>query len=187
MRSITLVTPPVREPVTLEEVKAWLKLETTDEDSTLLQLIGTARQMVEHYTSRALLAQTWRLVTTTPLALPFVVLPKAPTLKLLSAALQDDAGHETPLDLEGLWLDGDSDPQRLVMGATSLAGETGRGRVRFDLVFGYGEEAASVPDALRQAVLVMVAQAYEQRGAPDTPSVYPALALLAPYCLRRVS
>ena len=73
------------------------------------------------------------------------------------------------------------------MGASSLAAGTGRGQLRFDLVFGYGEEAASVPDALRQAVLVMVAQAYEQRGATDTPSVYPALALLAPYCLRRVS
>ena len=141
MSSLTLITPPANEPVTLEEAKAWLKIETADEDTLLLRLIATARQMVEHYTSRAVLEQTWRLVVQSPLALPVIVVSKAPAQRLVAA---------------------------------------------FDIVFGYGATPASVPEAIKQAVLVMVAQAYEQRSGVDGLSVYPALSLLAPLMLRRV-
>ena len=50
MLSIKLIMPPAVEPVTLDEAKTWLKLETADEDATLTRLIASARQMVEQYT-----------------------------------------------------------------------------------------------------------------------------------------
>ena len=182
MLSITLITPPVVEPVTLEEAKAWLKLDLGDEDAILTRLITTARQMVEHYTSRALVAQTWRLVIARPSALPFVWLPKAPARTLVAASLQAQGGAQTALDLSLFKLECDSEPPRLVWGSIG----DGSGMLSVDVVFGYGEGADNVPAALKQAVLVLVAQAYEQRGVVDTPALNPALALLAPFKLRRL-
>ena len=187
MLSLKLMTPPVHEPVTLEEAKAWLKIETADEDATITRLIATARQMVEHYTRRALLAQTWRLMLDRPQAVPFVLLPKAPTLKIVAAFMQGGDGLTTALDLSGIGLDADSDPQRLILRPLCLNALQATSAVGFDIVFGYGEESSSVPEALRQAVLVLVAQGYEQRAVVDMQAANPVLPLLAPYVLRRLS
>ena len=184
MSSLTLITPPANEPVTLEEAKAWLKIDTADEDALLLRLIATARQMVEHYTSRAVLEQTWRLVVQTPLALPVIVVSKAPAQKLVAAYVQSASGQQTALDLSNIRLDSLSQPARLILSNACLG--QGVGSYAFDIVFGYGATPDSVPEAIKHAVLVMVAQAYEQRSGVDGVSVYPALSLLAPLMLRRV-
>jgi uncharacterized phiE125 gp8 family phage protein len=54
-----LVTAPASEPVTLTQAKAQLRVDHSDDDALITQLITTARQYVEIITSRALLTQTW--------------------------------------------------------------------------------------------------------------------------------
>ena len=46
-RSLTTLTEPVNEPVTLVEAKAYLRVDTTDEDTLIATLITAARQWVE--------------------------------------------------------------------------------------------------------------------------------------------
>lgn len=57
--ALSLVTPPAVEPVTLAEAKAHLRVGLTDDDATITGLIVSAREYVETFTHRALIAQTW--------------------------------------------------------------------------------------------------------------------------------
>ena len=98
MLSIKLIMPPAIEPVTLDEAKTWLKLDTSDDDATVIRLIASARQMVEQYTRRALITQTWRLNLVKPPALPFIILPKAPVQQVVNGFTQSDATTQVPLD-----------------------------------------------------------------------------------------
>lgn len=60
MYSITTITPPVSEPVSVATLKASLRLNTSDEDSLLAGYITTARMQFEHLTQRAVFTQTLR-------------------------------------------------------------------------------------------------------------------------------
>src|SRR5690606_10645323 len=58
---LSLITPPDGEPVSLEQVKAHLRVDLDEEDDLLVSAyIPAARQACEAYLSRALLTQTWR-------------------------------------------------------------------------------------------------------------------------------
>lgn len=56
-----LITGPIEEPVTLDEIKVHLKAVSgvSDEDDYLTGLISAARREAEKFTRRAFLTQTW--------------------------------------------------------------------------------------------------------------------------------
>ena len=51
--SVTTLTPPASEPVSLAEAKTLLRIDAADEDTLLASLIVTARHTVETRTGRA--------------------------------------------------------------------------------------------------------------------------------------
>lgn len=53
---ITEVAPPV-EPVTVEKVREWLRIDSYEEDELLEELITSCRQAVENYTSCSLVGK----------------------------------------------------------------------------------------------------------------------------------
>lgn len=59
--ALTIVTDVTEEPVTLDEQKAHLRLDTDDDDAYLSKCIIAARQWVEGQTKRAIMDQTWDL------------------------------------------------------------------------------------------------------------------------------
>src|SRR3569832_1505142 len=56
-----LLQSPALEPLTLDEAKAYLRVEHSDEDETIAALLTAARLQVEAQTRRALITQGWRL------------------------------------------------------------------------------------------------------------------------------
>ena len=56
-----LLVPPTGEPVSLDEAKAWLRLDIADDDALVTALIPAARAIVEGETRRTLMTQTWRV------------------------------------------------------------------------------------------------------------------------------
>lgn len=58
---LDLVTAATTEPVTLAEAKNHLRLDGTDYDTDLNNMIVVARDAAESYTSRALVTQTWKV------------------------------------------------------------------------------------------------------------------------------
>lgn len=59
---LQLVTPASSYPITLDELKAHLYLDTSDDDSRLTSLIAAATDYIESYTNRAYVQQTWKMV-----------------------------------------------------------------------------------------------------------------------------
>ena len=57
--SLSLVTGPTEEPVTLDDQKVHLRLDADDDDAYVQSCITAARQWVEGQTHRAIMAQTW--------------------------------------------------------------------------------------------------------------------------------
>lgn len=136
----TLIAGPGEEPVSLDDAKAWCRIDGTDDDELLAALTTAARLQVESATSLALVTQSWRL--TLPHAPRLVVLPVAPVQSLSRAP-------------DGAVLQGDA-----VLLAAPVDDLT------IEYVAGYGD-ASTVPGDLKQAVKVLVAYWYEHR---DTAS-----------------
>lgn len=183
-----LIAPPASEPVTLAEAKAWLRVDTSDEDQAIAFLIGAARETVEAATRRALVAQSWRLALDdwpfTLLQRPEMALPLAP-LASVTAVRVYDAGGQPQLLTSALWrVVGATDRARMMFAAQPPRPGVPAGGIEIDCVVGYGA-AADVPAPLRQAILMLMADWFENRGdgegAQATPLPKRVAALLAPY------
>jgi len=55
----TLVQAPTEEPVTVAEMKDYLRVDTTTDDELIAALITAAREEIEDWTRRKFLTQTW--------------------------------------------------------------------------------------------------------------------------------
>jgi uncharacterized phiE125 gp8 family phage protein len=183
-----LIAPPAGEPVALAEARAWLRVDSSDEDQAIAALIVAARETVEAATRRALVAQTWRLTLDdwpfAPGARAEMALPLAP-LASVTAARVYDAGGQPQLLPSSLWrVVGAPDRARLIFTAQPPRPGVSASGVEIDCVAGYGA-AADVPAPLRQAILMLAADWFENRGdgddAPATPLPKRVAALLAPY------
>jgi hypothetical protein len=52
MQNVTITTQPAIEPVTIDEVKQFMRVDTSDDDDLIGQLITSARQLCEEHTRR---------------------------------------------------------------------------------------------------------------------------------------
>jgi len=179
--SLSLTTSPAAEPVTLDEAKAHLKVDTTDDDALITSLISAARARAEWHTGRAFVTQSWTLWLD---ALPCdgiieVPLPPLQSVASITAYALDDSA--TVLDAATWQVDTASSPARLMLKPNASPPVNLRALNAIAIAFtaGYGD-ADDVPAPVKQAVLVIVAWLYANRGdiASETPQE--ALALLAP-------
>jgi len=58
---LKLTTAPAIEPVTLDEARNHLKIDSSEDNSLISALITTARQLAEKETKRAFITQTWEM------------------------------------------------------------------------------------------------------------------------------
>jgi uncharacterized phiE125 gp8 family phage protein len=185
--SSILLSGPALEPVTLEEAKAYLRVEHDDDDDVIAALIAGARVHVEAQTRRALITQSWRLVRDAwPDDGRIVVLP-VPLRALSAARIHRSDGTAQELDTAGFIEDGAAAPAVLsyVSGAPPAPGRVVAG-IELDVEVGYGDAAADVPADLRQAIRLLIAHWYENRGLIAVGSAIAVLpqtvaALIAPY------
>jgi len=169
-----LVAGPALEPVSLTEAKLHLRVDGNDENTLVTALIAAARQEAESYTRRALVTQTWRY-TCDRLAAT-VTLPHQPLQSVTSIAIDG-------VTLAASNYEVDTSTGR-VKPLSGYAAE-GIGGIAITYVAGYGA-ASDVPQALRQAMLLMIGHWYEHREAVITGPIATELplaarALLAPY------
>jgi uncharacterized phiE125 gp8 family phage protein len=179
-----LLTPPAVEPLSLAEAKAFLRVETADDDSLIAALIAAGRIHVERQAGLALITQGWRLVLDCWPENGRIALRPTPVRALIAARVFDFDGEGRAVDLRPFVLDATTSvlsfrPWTLPMPTRIAAG------IELDVAAGFGDAAADVPEPLRQAVRLFVAHWYENRGvvggmqgAPLPPN---AAALVAAY------
>lgn len=162
-----LLSGPAAEPVSLDDAKAWLKLDTDDEDALVTTLVTAARLHVEGTTGRALLTQSWRLVLDDWPQVGLVRLPVAPLQSLTAITAYDINGDPVTLATDGVLWDAQAAPSLLYLPAgfgDEVILRPFQG-VEIDYVAGYGTDPTEVPATLRQALLLLVAYWFEHRDA----------------------
>lgn len=178
-----LLSGPSTEPLTLADLKVFLRVTHQEEDAVLALLITTARQMVESASSRILLAQTWRVFLDAWPPSGLIVAPLAPVTSILAARLRHGDGSETALPADLFTLRGDRTPAVIAFERPRAPAPTRPlGGIELDLALGH-EAAADVPADLVQAVRLLAAHLYERRDEAAGGGLLPegVVALLKPY------
>lgn len=180
--SLTLLSPPAAEPVTLAELKDHMRVTAADEDAVVNGMLITAVRAVEARGRLALMPQTWRLTLD---AVPdeTVFLPLAPVASVDAVTVLDGAGAPQAVDAS-LYEVALGSPGRLRPAGPWPAQGVAIDAVQIDFTAGY-PDAASVPEPLKQAVKLLAAHFFETREAAGAERVFAVPqtvdALIAPY------
>lgn len=181
--SSILLTAPAAEPLALDEARLFLRVEHTDDDELIAALIAGARLHIEAQTRRALITQIWRLgLDAWPESGRINVRP-APLQAVTAARIYDADGNAETLDLQSFVRVLDGTEISFVPWAMPAPGRLASG-IELDLRVGYGDTAVMVPEPLRQAIRLLIAHWYENRGlVVDAAAALPetVAALIAPY------
>ncbi len=183
---------PGAEPLSLEEVKAYLRIDGANEDSLLQSLILTSRLHIEVALGLAMMSQSWKLVLDDWPQKGVVELPIAPVKQISDVRIVGQDGSPQSLDGSDYDVDTSGRPARLFKrrGTWPAPGRK-RGGIDVDIGAGFGETASEVPEPMRQALLLLVAHWYEHRdpieiGAPSTAVPAAVSRLLNPYRVVRL-
>lgn len=164
---LKLATAPALEPVLLPAAKLQIRVDGTDEDTLITQLITLARKEVERLSNRLLITQSWDYVLDAFPASPFDI-PLGPLQSVTSITYTDSNGDDTVFSSSSYAVDTYSYKGRVAL----LDGVSWPGaalypfngfKVRF--VGGFGDEAAAVPERYIQAMQLLIGHYYENREA----------------------
>lgn len=176
-------------PVGLSEVKAHLRLDHAHEDEYLRPLIQAAVGFIEEYLGRSLLSQVWRLVWEREKPSPdqlsrveedicSVPLPYPPLRAILGVNRLMKTGGKNPIRRHRLEIN--HQVPRLVFADVFDP-------VEIEYEAGYGDRPADIPPAIRQAILMSVADFYEYRNSDAMPRHILAREILDSYRVVRIS
>lgn len=199
-KSYSLKTAPALEPVSLDLLKSYLKVDGTDEDAVLSLLIKTARRSAEEYTKRAFVTQTWLLTMDSfathevdwlhrdPYFPPSycaegsqeIRLSRQPIQSVSSIKTTDIANTQSTVDGSVYSLDKSGGNILLNEGELWPFNLREYAAIEIEFVAGYGDNSA-VPGDIQQAILQYAAAMYENRKCSDIPDGVKTL--LDPYRL----
>ncbi len=170
-RLLSEATPPATEPLTLAETKLYLRVDGTDEDSLISDMIVAAREAAEHYLRRSLITRQWTLAYNDCVS-GRVPLPMGPVQSIVDVRMIAEDSTETIVD---------TSLYTLSAARTHLCFSQSVSAHRIEITYeaGYGM-AADIPYPIRQGMLSHIAELFDGRAAagflPDS-----ALALFLPY------
>jgi uncharacterized phiE125 gp8 family phage protein len=169
-RSLRKITEPTSEPLTVAEAKQHLRVEHSDDDSIIENLITSAREYVETYLDCTLMLTQYKMML--DMFPAHIELPKSPLstvsgydsviltyttdteikITLSSTEYRVDA-HAVPAVLRTNY--GDSWPAHLA----------DYNSIEVTFWAGYGSTSASVPQRIRNAMLMLITHLYENRSS----------------------
>lgn len=178
---------PTTEPITVDEVKAWGKIDTTAEDTVIESLITAIRELAEAWLGRALIEQE---ITSTLDFWPkeIIKLPRPKLISVSSIVTLNEDDEETAYSSTNYFVRTDVQPGQIVIrnGCTPPI-NTNRYYGGYKIVHlnGYGDAAADVPQALRQGLIEWTLHALESRITDRDPPDN-AMPLLARYQIKKI-
>lgn len=207
MSGIKVHTEPAQEPVTLQEVKEYLRVEDSTDERTLRPLIETARRFAEEHMGRTLVSTTFQQFWDSldemedPLFEgvrqgPYLnyyknhlVLAKGPVLSITHVKTFNDNDVETVFASSKYYLDNAREPARIVLrtGETFPTALRVANAIEVQYVSGYSS-VYSIPEPIRLGILQHIAHLYEHRGDMyEAKNPYPPMlkSLYAPYVIHK--
>ena len=178
------LAPPQAEPLSLDDARQHLRLDTTQDDELLRALIRTARTLCEAYTGRALIQQGFGLyLDEWPKGA--VILPRPPLAAVTKINVYDANDAAAVLDSTLYFADTAAQPGCVALRETASRPTPGRSinGIEIQYTAGYGVNAQAVPAPLVTGIKLLLAALYENRGdrAEDAMKASGCLALFQPY------
>lgn len=164
---------PAVEPVSLAEARVFLRLDDDDthENDLVLALIQAGRLLLESATRLIFITQNWRLtlprISGQGVEHREIRLPLAPIIAITQVRALDEDGAAQTVDPAFYRLRPGAVPPLLVL-TDGFPGSPGG--IEIDLEAGFGPDASHVPAPLRQALRMLVARWFEQRGDGEEPA-----------------
>lgn len=162
MTAVLLVGPEA-EPLSVADAKTFLRVTHDDDDGVIAALIAAARAQIEAQTRAALITQTWRIGLDAWPGNGRVSPRLAPLQSLAAARVFDADGMSRALDVDRFVVDRAAGVVTAPAWSLPVPGRA-QGGVELDLVAGFGDGAADVPELLRHAVRTLMAHWYDNRG-----------------------
>lgn len=159
MGAIVAAAPPA--PLPLAEVKAFLRIGTSDEDALLAGLVRAAADLCEAFTGRALLSRMVR--ETLPASRAWARLGAAPVAAIEGIELLGADGGAVALAAGDYGIDIDAAGEGWVRLLVGLEAK----RVRVSYHAGMAADPNGLPEALRHGIVRLAAHLYTQRDRLD--------------------
>lgn len=203
MAGLTITTDASDEPLSLQETKDYLRLDSQTDDTIVRSFLINARQFVEEYLGRSLITKTYKysMDYVEELDIPlwegtkvgpdmtirrrYVTLPRPPLIAVTSITAFDDSDTGTVFSTDKYYVDNQREQGRVIL----RNGETWPTALRvanaIEIVYtaGYGADPTDVPEPIRLAMLQYITYMYENRGDTNDMPKMPAsiVTLLQPY------
>ena len=160
--------------VTAAEFKTHARIYHTQDDAYIATLILSATQVIEHETRRALINRAFTLQLQGFPADGEIVLPRSPLSTVTSVTYETLANPAAVFDASSYHTYSVNGVGRVVLSSTAswpTTLNTGGLDVSVNFVAGYGSTSASVPAALRHAVLLQATHMYENRTSVNIGNI----------------
>jgi len=206
MAGLSVQTAETAFAITSAEVKSWLRIDGSDDDTVISTLLKASHNWAKRYTGRSLTTQTLKMsidsVYDTDIPLQegnyigidqditrrSILLPQSPVASISSVKYYDDADTESTFASSKYYVDNHGIPARLVLrqGESYPTGLRVANALEITYVAGYGG-ASDVPDDIKHACLIYTAWLFEHRGdgTERMSAPYQATQLLQPYIIRQ--
>jgi uncharacterized phiE125 gp8 family phage protein len=158
---------PAALAVSLSELKAHLRLTTTDEDALLVMYANAAINYVETKTRRMLISRTFRLELKDFPTGGDIEIPIAPLVSVQSVQYYDTSDALITWASSNYYVDATSILGRVVLTASSTYPATEDYRpnaVQVNFTAGYGTSYSDVPEGLRFIVMMLAGHFFMNRS-----------------------
>jgi len=206
MAGLSVQTAETAFAITSAEVKSWLRIDGSDDDTVISTLLKASHNWAKRYTGRSLTTQTLKMsidsVYDTDIPLQegnyigidqditrrSILLPQSPVASISSVKYYVDADTESTFASSKYYLDNQGIPARFVLrnGESYPTGLRVANALEITYVAGYGA-SSDVPDDIKHACLIYTAWLFEHRGdgTERMSAPYQATQLLQPYIIRQ--
>ena len=172
LRTMELVTAPDKRALTTEDAKDHLRVTLDDDDRLIDSYVEAATELVENFTRRKLISQTWKMHIRDGFDMDDenrLIIPFAPLSSVVDVVYLDSAGDSQT------WATTEYDVVRPI-GPQAMAGwielahlkslPSVRGAwnsVTVQFVAGYGDNRGDVPEAINSAIRLITGTMYGNR------------------------
>lgn len=187
--SVEVTAGPASEPVTLQQAKDWLKVDTTADDDLITSLITAARQAAEDYTSTKLFTQTvvekWdELPYSDAVTNKFggISLSTWPVQSITSIQYVDDNGDAQTWAASQYIADTSAQPARIMPGYDKQWPTIRFQMAAFTVTYLAGYATVDdIPDTIKTAMQLMITDWYDNRTDSVRTMPMASQMLLKPY------
>jgi uncharacterized phiE125 gp8 family phage protein len=183
MAGVVVTTAPTQEPLTLQEVKDYLRLADAIDERVLQDLVEASRQFAEEYMARSMMTQTltltidavadmedplwegWKTGADINFYKNYINLIKSPVQSVTSVKTYNDSDVATTMAASKYYVDSARDQARVVLRTGEAFPTALRVANAIEVVYvaGYTSQSA-IPATIRIGLMQHIAYLYEQRG-----------------------